>query len=81
MRRITGGGGILLNMDNNWVTNMLLRMKDSSVGPAVGKCVVGVLMVRRTELIDSDPTVRCRNDIYLRRMAIVGGWIHGKAHS
>jgi hypothetical protein len=81
VRRITGGGGILLNMDNNWVTNMLLRMKDSSVGPAVGKCVVSVLMVRRTELIDSDPTVRCRNDIYLLRTAMVGGWIHGKAHS
>ena len=65
VRRVTGGGGILLNMNSNWITNMLLRMKDGSVGPAIGKCVVSVLMVRRTELIDSDPTVHCRNDIYL----------------
>jgi hypothetical protein len=32
-------------------------MKDGSVGPAVGKCIVTVLMARRTELMDSNPEV------------------------
>jgi hypothetical protein len=46
-----------MEIHKGWVKEMLGRMKDSSVGPAIGKCLVSVLMTRRTELVLEDPEV------------------------
>ena len=52
VRRVSEGGKRLLEIRNNWVAEMLGKMKDGSIGPAVGKCLVSVLMVRRIELMN-----------------------------
>jgi len=52
VRRVFDGGKRVLEIRKNWVMEMLREMKDGSTGPAVGKCLVGVLMVRRTELMN-----------------------------
>lgn len=59
VRRASHGAKKILELRNNWVMDMLAYMKDGGNGPAVGKCLVGVLMVRRTELIENDPEVPC----------------------
>jgi hypothetical protein len=57
VRRAPEGAKRVLELRNTWVIDMLGEMKDSSNGPAVGKCLVGVLMTRRKELLDEDPQV------------------------
>ena len=57
VRRASDGAKRVLALNESWIRDMLLRMKDGSVGPAVGKCIVTVLMARRTELMDSTPEV------------------------
>ena len=52
VRRVSDGGKRVLEIRNNWVMEMLGEMKDGSTGPAVGKCLVSVLMVRRIELMN-----------------------------
>ena len=62
-RRVSNGAEKLLEWRPTWVVEMLSLMKDSGVGPAVGKCLVTVLMVRRTELLKDDPQVHFISDI------------------
>lgn len=57
VRRVRDGAGQVMRMRDGWVKDMLLRMKDSSVGPAIGKCLVSVLMQRRHDLIEKDSEV------------------------
>ena len=57
VRRAPEGAKRVLELRNTWVVEMLVEMKDSSNGPAVGKCLVSVLMARRKELLNEDPTV------------------------
>lgn len=57
VRRALNGSKLVLELKSSWVDEMLGRMKDGGAGPAVGKCLVTVLMVRRTELTDQDPEV------------------------
>ena len=57
VRRASDGARRVLELNEHWVRDMLLRMKDGSVGPAVGKCIVSVLIARRNELMESDPQV------------------------
>jgi hypothetical protein len=57
VRRAPEGARRVMEIHKGWVKEMLERMKDSSVGPAIGKCLVSVLMTRRTELIMEDPEV------------------------
>ena len=52
VRRVFDGGKRVLEIRKNWVMEMLGEMKDGSIGPAVGKCLVSVLMVRRAELMN-----------------------------
>jgi hypothetical protein len=56
-RRASNGARLVLGLQSSWVGDMLERMKDGGVGPAVGKCLVSVLMVRRAELTDEDSEV------------------------
>jgi len=51
IRRISNGAGKLFELQKDWVSTMLAEMKDGGTGPAVGKCIVSVLMARRAELI------------------------------
>jgi len=62
-RRVSNGAERLLEWRPTWVVEMLSLMKDSGLGPAVGKCLVTVLMVRRTELLKDDPEVHFRSGI------------------
>jgi len=57
VRRASNGAQRILQIRKDWVMKMLAEMKDGSIGPAVGKCLVSVLMVRRTELMTQDPEV------------------------
>jgi hypothetical protein len=57
VRRASNGSQLVLELKSSWVDEMLGRMKDGGAGPAVGKCLVTVLMVRRAELTDQDPEV------------------------
>jgi hypothetical protein len=57
VRRASNGSKLVLELKSSWVDEMLGRMKDGGTGPAVGKCLVTVLMVRRTELTDENPDV------------------------
>ena len=57
VRRAPEGAKRVLELRNTWVVEMLGEMKDSSNGPAVGKCLVSVLMTRRNELLNGDPQV------------------------
>jgi len=57
VRRAPEGAKRVLRLRNTWVVDMLGEMKDSSMGPAVGKCLVSVLMTRRNELLNEDPQV------------------------
>jgi hypothetical protein len=52
VRRVSNGAERLLELERGWVARMLGEMKDGGTGPAIGKCIVTVLMVRRTELMD-----------------------------
>ena len=72
VRRVSEGGKRVLEIRNNWVTEMLGKMKDGSIGPAVGKCLVSVLMVRRTELINKSNVCPPNANIIVR-MAILSG--------
>lgn len=57
VRRASNGAQRVLQIRKDWVMEMLAQMKDGGLGPAVGKCLVGVLMVRRTELLNDDSEV------------------------
>lgn len=52
VRRVSNGAERLLNLEKDWVATMLAEMKDGGIGPAVGKCIVTVLMARRAELME-----------------------------
>jgi hypothetical protein len=79
VRRVSNGGKRVLEIRNNWVMEMLAEMKDGSIGPAVGKCLVSVLMVRRTELMN-DSDVPSPNSNLIYRTAIFSGWKRGRGH-
>ena len=64
VRRASDGAKRVLELNMNWVRDMLLRMKDGSVGPAVGKCIVSVLMARRNELMKSNPQALSLRRLY-----------------
>jgi hypothetical protein len=64
VRRASDGAKRVLELNEHWVRDMLLRMKDGSVGPAVGKCIVSVLIARRNELMESDPQVSRSDTVY-----------------
>jgi hypothetical protein len=64
VRRVRDGAGRVMEIRNDWVKDMLSRMKDSSIGPAIGKCLVSVLMQRRCELIDKDQEVLPKTSNY-----------------
>lgn len=66
VRRASDGAKRVLQSNENWVRDMLLRMKDGGVGPAVGKCIVSVLTARRSELMESNPEVLSLQRPYLR---------------
>jgi hypothetical protein len=57
VRRVSNGAKLVLDLQTSWVGEMLEKMKDGGFGPAVGKCLVSVLMVRRTELTHEDSEV------------------------
>jgi hypothetical protein len=57
VRRAVNGAGLVMELQPDWVIDKLGQMKDGGVGPAVGKCLVSVLMVRRTELMTEDSEV------------------------
>ena len=57
VRRTPEGAKRLMGLQKDWVAKMLGEMKEGGVGPAVGKCLAGVLMVRLTELTNEDPEV------------------------
>ena len=59
VRRITNGAKKLLELQEYWIRTMLREMKDSGTGPAVGKCIVSVLIARRAELIADHNEVEC----------------------
>jgi len=59
VRRTTNGAKRLLELHKDWVGTMLGEMKDSGTGPAIGKCIVSVLMARRAELIADHNEVEC----------------------
>lgn len=63
VRRTSNGAQRILQIRKDWVMEMLAEMKDGSIGPAVGKCLVSVLMVRRTELMTQDPEVLTPNTV------------------
>jgi hypothetical protein len=58
VRRTPNGGKELLDIDPDWVAKKLRQMKDGSVGPAIGKCLVSVLMALRTDLLEEDEKVQ-----------------------
>ena len=55
--RIQKGAKKLLEIVPDWVSVMLARMKDSGVGPTVGKCIFKVLRQRRSEILEEDDPV------------------------
>jgi hypothetical protein len=57
VRRPSNGARLVLELQTAWVGQMLERMRDGGVGPAVGKCLATVLMVRRAELTHEDSEV------------------------
>lgn len=57
VRRVSNGAHRLLETRKSWVTQMLEEMKDGGVGPTVGKCLVCVLTVLRSELLEESAEV------------------------
>ena len=57
VRRTPNGAREVIESQPNWVSAKLAQMKEGGVGPALGKCVVTVLVVRRTELMSEDEEV------------------------
>ena len=57
VRRASKGAKLVFELRHTWVVDMLAEMKDSGNGPAVGKCLVAVLMTRRNELLNEEPEV------------------------
>lgn len=55
--RIEGGAKKALEIVPDWVSVMLAKMKDSGVGPTVGKCTFKVLRQRRSEIFEEDDPV------------------------
>lgn len=78
VRRVSNGSKLVLELKSSWVDDMLGRMKDTGAGPAVGKCLVTVLMVRRAELTDECPDVFYLLVAINSRMVIPVGLKFGK---
>jgi hypothetical protein len=57
VRRVSNGAKLVLGLQTSWVGEMLEKMRDGGFGPAVGKCLVSVLMVRRAEITHEDSEV------------------------
>jgi len=55
--RIPGGAGKLFEIRPTWMTVMLHAMQEAGPSPAIGKCIVSVLKVRRKELVQQDAMV------------------------
>jgi hypothetical protein len=70
VRRVSNGAQRLLELERDWVARMLADMKDGGTGPAIGKCIVTVLLVRRAELMD-------HNEVsFLGRLILTLGWTY-----
>jgi hypothetical protein len=79
VRRVSNGAERLLELERDWVARKLAEMQDGGTGPAIGKCIVTVLMVRRTELMDhNEVSISSTNLVLTYRVDMQCGWTRGR---